>query len=61
MVEVIANTTTRKGLKVNAERDTEWYPTGLKISDTDMAALPITAHTFHGDWNCTLAAHSNPR
>jgi hypothetical protein len=61
IIELIGATTTRSGLKINAERDTEWYPTGVKISDTDMAALPITPHTFHGDWNYTLAAHSNPR
>ena len=61
IIELIGATTTRTGLKIKAERDTEWYPTGVKISDATMAALPITAHTFHGDWNYTLTAQSNPR
>nr|WP_164520448.1 hypothetical protein [Specibacter cremeus] len=30
------------------------YPTGIRIPDTDMAALPLTRHDFHGDWNHTL-------
>jgi hypothetical protein len=61
VIELIGATTTRTGLKIKAERDTEWYPTGVKISDADMAALPLTPHDFHGDWNYTLAAQSNPR
>jgi transposase len=61
VIELIGATTTRAGLKIKAERDTEWYPTGVKISDADMAALPLTPHDFHGDWNYTLAAQSNPR
>ena len=30
------------------------YPTGIKISNSEMAALPITRNAFHGDWNYTL-------
>jgi hypothetical protein len=37
------------------------YPTGVMVSDANMAALPLTAHNFHNDWNCTLAAQSNRR
>ena len=51
---IIGATTTRTGLKVHAELDDTIYPTGIKISDTQMAALPITRHEFHGDWNYTL-------
>jgi hypothetical protein len=54
IVNTIAATTTRTGLKVHAQLDTGHYPTGIKISDTQMAALPITRHAFHGDWNYTL-------
>ncbi len=43
---------------LRAERDTEWYPTGVKITDTEMDALPLTRHDWHGDWNYTLAATS---
>ncbi|GHF15293.1 hypothetical protein GCM10014715_83260 [Streptomyces spiralis] len=29
-------------------------PTGIRISDDEIAALPTTRHRFHGDWNYTL-------
>ncbi len=54
MVELIANTTTRKGLKVNAELDQGHYPTGIKITDKQLAAVPLTRHEWHGDWNYTV-------
>jgi hypothetical protein len=54
IVQTIAATTTRTGLTVHAQLDTGAYPTGVRISDTAMAALPITFHSFHGDWNYTL-------
>ncbi|BBC29359.1 hypothetical protein SGFS_006530 [Streptomyces graminofaciens] len=38
---------------MHAELDTNPYPTGIQISDDEIAALPITRHRFHGDWNCT--------
>jgi transposase len=63
IVELIGATTTAKGLHIKAERDTDWYPTGVKISDAEMAALPLTRHEWHGDWNYTLhpVAQTTPR
>ena len=58
MVELIANTTTRKGLKVKAERDQGHYPTGVKITDRQLAAVPLTRHDWHGDWNYTVHSTS---
>jgi biotin operon repressor/transposase len=54
IVQTIAATTTRTGLTVHAELDTGLYPTGVQVSDQQMAALPITRHGFHGDWNYCL-------
>jgi hypothetical protein len=54
VVNSIAATTTRTGLRVHAELDTDTYPLGVKISDEQLAALPITRHDWHGDWNYTL-------
>ncbi len=54
IVQTIAATTTRTGLTVRAQLDTSSYPTGVKVSDQEMAALPITRHDFHGDWNYCL-------
>jgi Rhodopirellula transposase DDE domain len=59
IIELISATTTETGLKIRAEHDTEWYETGVKISDAEMAALPLTRHDWHGDWNYTLAATPN--
>jgi hypothetical protein len=63
IVELIANTTTTKGLKVNAELDQGHYPVGIKISDKELKAVPLTRDTFHGDWNypCTRNRSSNYR
>jgi len=60
IVDLIGGTTTRTGLKVHAELDNATYPTGIKISDAQMAALPITRHDFHGDWNYTLQPTNPP-
>ena len=53
-MQTIAATTTRTGLRVRAEMDTSSYDTGVKISDRQMDALPLTRHDWHGDWNYTL-------
>jgi hypothetical protein len=58
VVQLIAATSTRSGLTVRAELDEGAYPKGVKVSDEDMAALPITRHGFHGEWNYTL--HPKP-
>ena len=60
IVELIAATDHRTGLTVQAAYDPNWYPTGVKITDTEMTAMPLTPHDWHGDWNYTIA-QSNPR
>jgi hypothetical protein len=54
VISTIAATTTRTGLTVQARLDDSTYPTGIKVSNAQMAALPISRHPFHGDWNYTL-------
>ena len=51
IVNLIANTTTRAGLKIRAELDRGTYPTGIKISDAELASLNLKHDSFHGDWN----------
>lgn len=60
ILESIAATTTRTGLRVKAELDTNTYPTGLGVGDAEMAALPLTRHTFHGEWNYALHPQPTP-
>lgn len=59
IVQLIAATTTKTGLTVRAELDNTKYPKGVKISDTQLAAVNITRHTFHGDWNYTISPVAN--
>src|SRR5438552_4326248 len=54
IVQSIAATTTRTGLRVHAQLDTNTYDTGIRISDRQHEALPLTRHDWHGDWNYTL-------
>ena len=58
IIDLIGATTTKSGLKVHAELDDSIYPTGIKISDTELAALTtdgaLNPHDFHGKWNYTL-------
>ena len=60
IIELISATTTRTGLTIRAEADTNRYETGVKVSDAELATVPLTRHDFHGDWNYTIA-HSNCR
>jgi transposase len=59
IVNSIAATTTRTGLTVHAELDPGTYDTDIKVTDSDIDALPMHRHRFHGDWNYTL--HPQPR
>jgi hypothetical protein len=54
IVELIGATTTTTGLTVQCEYDPNWYPTGIKISDQQLAALPIQPHEWHSEWNYTI-------
>ena len=55
IIELISATTTSKGLTIRAEEDFNYYATGTKVSDTELAAVPLMRHKFHGDWNYTIA------
>ena len=39
VIELISHTTTKQGLTVTAVKDTNCYPTGIKVSDEDLASL----------------------
>ena len=54
IISLIAATTTSTGLTVQAALDEGSYPKGIKVPDAQMAALNITKHDFHGEWNYTI-------
>jgi transposase len=63
IVNLIAATTTREGLRVQCQLDTKSYPTGIKVSDQEMASVNIQRDLFHGEWNYTIspiAPQNNP-
>jgi len=55
IVQLIAGTTTDTGLTVRAVLDETKYPKGVKVTDAQIAAVHLTRHTFHGDWNYTIS------
>lgn len=54
IVDLIASTTTKSGLRVEAERDTEYYERGVKVTDKDLKAVDLHPNDFHGEWNYTI-------
>ena len=54
VVNLIGNTTTRKGLIVRAALDRGSYPIGKRVSEKDMLLLKLERNAFHGDWNYAL-------
>ncbi len=55
VVELIAATTTKAGLKVACELDNSIYQKGIKVSDAEMDAIAITTDEFHPEWNYTIS------
>lgn len=58
IVNLIARTTTVKGLKVTCRLDRRKYPIGKKISNEEFAAINIQPHHFHGEWNYCISPKS---
>jgi hypothetical protein len=55
ILELIGATTTRTGLQVHAELDRGQYPTRIKVTDEELAAVNLAPHEFHGEWNYTIS------
>ena len=55
VLDLIAATTTTKGLKVKSKLDSNLYEKGQKISDKELANLKITKDLFHGEWNYKIS------
>lgn len=54
IVNLIASTTTRKGLTVRCELDTKKYAKGIKVTDKEMSQVNIIRNEFHGEWNYSI-------
>jgi transposase len=55
IVQLIAATTTKNGLDVRAEIDPNTYEAGIVVKDVELAAINLSRHDFHGEWNYTIA------
>ena len=51
IVDLVAATTTETGLRILAEWEQGDYPTGTEVTDAELAALPLTGHDWHPEWN----------
>ncbi len=54
VVNLIGNTKTAQGLRIQAQLDDRHYPAGIKISDQELAERAIERDEFHGEWNYRL-------
>ena len=55
IINLIANTTTKAGLKIRAELDARRYPTGQKVSKQTYAALNLRRQERQACWNYSLS------
>jgi hypothetical protein len=57
VVELIAATSTKTGLRIESASDERTCQKGIKVSDAEMEAVNIERDEFHPVWNYTI----NPR
>lgn len=55
IVNLIAGTTTKTGLKIRAEIDENTYEKGIVVSDEELASISLNLDDFHGEWNYSIA------
>jgi hypothetical protein len=56
-VQLIARTTTAKGLKVTCRLDRRRFPVGRRVSDAKFATVRLFPNRFHGEWNYAIRFH----
>ncbi|RLC57711.1 MAG: hypothetical protein DRH89_02870 [Candidatus Cloacimonadota bacterium] len=54
ILNLISSTTTKSGLTIKAEIDSNKYSKRIKVSDAQMRMLDLNHNEFHGEWNYTL-------
>ncbi len=54
VVNLIAKTTTAKGLKVTCRLDRRKYPTGREVTNAQMECVNLERNKFHGEWNYVI-------
>ena len=59
VVNLIAKTTTAKGLKVTCRLDRRKYPTGREVTNAQMERVNLERNKFHGEWNYVIKPSVN--
>ena len=54
VVNLIARTTTAKGLTVTCRLDRRKYATGRTVTNAEMAQVNLHPQRFHGEWNYVI-------
>ncbi|HEX6483461.1 MAG TPA: ISAzo13 family transposase, partial [Ktedonobacteraceae bacterium] len=60
VLELISHTSTQQGLAIMALKESNVYPTGLKVTDEELATLNLGRDPFHGEWNYIIGPQSSP-
>jgi len=55
VVNLIGNTTTTKGLEIQAMLDENEYMKAIKVSDKELQKVNLHKEDFHGEWNYKIA------
>jgi transposase len=58
IVNLIGGTTTTTGLRIKAKLNRKKYPTGVKVSDSDLRRVSLKPAKFHGEWNYTVTPNA---
>jgi transposase len=61
IVNLIAATKTRQGLKVHCYLDRRKYPTDVHVTDEQMAEIRLRPAPFHGEWNYSITPRKPSR
>lgn len=59
VVNLIAKTTTAKGLTVTCRLDRRKYATGRKVTKEEMKRVNLHPAAFHGEWNYVISPHQS--
>jgi hypothetical protein len=59
VVELIASTSTKAGLTVRCELDSNVFAKGIKVPEQEMAAPNLKGDDFYQDWNYSILPRCN--
>jgi hypothetical protein len=57
IVNLIAGTTTRAGLKIKASKSDKEYACGTKVTDDELRRINVLRADFHPEWNYGIRPH----